>query len=85
VLTGGADGAVEEDDADGETSLQWKKVLQNRPPRCVRGPRTLGTTWPAMRSTEEGAHRWSMEVGDGIRCRGRKSGARAENPSAKAP
>jgi hypothetical protein len=31
VLPGGADGAVEEDDADGETSLQWKKVLQNRP------------------------------------------------------
>jgi hypothetical protein len=58
-LTGGADGAVEEDVVDGETPLQWKKVFQNWLPSCARGPRTLGTTWPVMRSMEEGAHRWS--------------------------
>jgi hypothetical protein len=70
VLTGGLDDAVEEDNVDGETSLQWKKVLQDQPHSCARGPRTLGTTWPAMRSTEEGAHRWSTEVSNMIRCRG---------------
>jgi hypothetical protein len=75
VLTGGADDAEEEDGDDRETSLQWKKVLQNQLPSCARGPSTLGTTWPAMRSTEEGAHRRSAEVSDRIRCRGRKSGA----------
>jgi hypothetical protein len=32
VLTGEAVGAAEEDDVDGETSLRWKKVLQNRLP-----------------------------------------------------
>jgi hypothetical protein len=70
VLTGGLDDAVEEDNVDGETSLQWKKVLQDQPHSCAKGPRTLGTTWPAMRSTEEGAHRWSTEVSNMIRCRG---------------
>jgi hypothetical protein len=53
VLTGGVDSTVEEDDFDGETSLQWKKVLQNWLPSCARGPRTLGITWPATRSMEE--------------------------------
>jgi hypothetical protein len=85
VLTGGVDSTVEEDDFDGETSLQWKKVLQNWLPSCARGPRTLGITWPATRSMEEGAHWWLAEVGDRIRCRGQRSGARAAKPSAKAP
>jgi hypothetical protein len=85
VLTRGADGMVEEDGVNGETSLQWKMVLQNRPPSCARGPSTLGTTWPATRSTEGGAHRRSAEVSDRIQCRGQKSGARATKPSAKAP
>jgi hypothetical protein len=42
---------VEEDGVDGETSLQWKRVLLNCPPNCARGPRILGTTWLAMRRT----------------------------------
>jgi hypothetical protein len=52
VLTGGADDTVEEDGVDGETPLRWKRVLQNWIPSCARGPRTLGSTWPIMRSTE---------------------------------
>jgi hypothetical protein len=79
VLTRGADGMVEEDGVDG------KKVLQNRLPSCARGPRKLGTTWSAMRSIEEGAHRRSVEVGDGIRCRGQKGEARVAKPSGKTP
>jgi hypothetical protein len=31
VLIGGANDMVEEDNVDRETSLRWKKVLQNRP------------------------------------------------------
>jgi hypothetical protein len=85
VLTGGADNAVEEDGVDGETPLQWMKVLLNWLPSCARGPRTLGTTWSAMRSMEEGAHRRSAEVRDGIWCRGRKGESRAAKPSRKAP
>jgi hypothetical protein len=73
VLTGGANGAVEEDDINGETSLQWKKVLQNCLPSRARRPKTLITTWLVTRSMEVGAHRRSVEVGDGIWCRGRKS------------
>jgi hypothetical protein len=83
VLTGGADGVVEEDDVDGETPLQWKKVLQNWLPSCARGPGTLCTTWPTMRSMEEGAHRQSVDVGNGIRCRGQKGEAQAAKPSGK--
>jgi hypothetical protein len=85
VLTGGADCVVEEDSVNGETPLQWKKVLQNRLPSCSRDPRTLGTTWPEIRSTEEGAHPWSVEVSDGIPCRARKGEARAGKPSGKIP
>jgi hypothetical protein len=59
VVTVGVDGTVEEDGIDRETLLQWKKVLQNWLPSCARGPKTLGTIWPVMRSTEEGSHRWS--------------------------
>jgi hypothetical protein len=44
VLIGGANGAVKEDNVDGVTSLQWKKVLQNWLHSCARGHRTLGTT-----------------------------------------
>jgi hypothetical protein len=44
----------------GETPLQWKKVFQNWLPSCVGGPMTLGTTWPVMKSKEEGAHRLSV-------------------------
>jgi hypothetical protein len=84
VLIGGADDMVEEDNVDRETSLRWKKVLQNRPPSCARGPRTLVTTWLAMRSTEEGAHQRPAKVGNRSRCRRRKSGARAAKPTAKA-
>jgi hypothetical protein len=73
VLTGGANDAVEEDDINGETSLQWKKVLQNCLPSRARRPKTLITTWLVTRSMEVGAHRRSVEVGDGIWCRGRKS------------
>jgi hypothetical protein len=83
VLTGEAVGAMEEDDVDGETSLQWKKVLQNHLLSSTRGPRTLGTTWPVTRSMEEGAHRRSVEVRDGIWHSGRRSGARATKPRAK--
>jgi hypothetical protein len=50
MLTGEADDTVEEDDTDRETSLQWRKVLQNWFPSCARGPRTLGTTWSATGS-----------------------------------
>jgi hypothetical protein len=84
VLTREVVGVMEQDNVDGETSLQWKKVLQNRLPSCTRGPRTLGTTWLMTRSMEEGAQRWSVEVGDGIRRSGRRSGARAAKPRAKA-
>jgi hypothetical protein len=75
VLTGGADGTVEEDGVDWETPLRWKRVLQNWLPSCTRGPRTLGSTWPTTRSTEEGAQWRSVEVSDGIRCRGQKGEA----------
>jgi hypothetical protein len=85
VLTGEAVDAAEEDDVDGETLLQWKKVLQNWLPSCTRGPRTLGTTWPVMRSMTEGTNRWSAEVGDRIRRSGQRSGARAAKPRFKAP
>jgi hypothetical protein len=74
---------VEEDGVDEETSLQLKKVLQNWLPSYARRHRTLGTTWPMTRSTEEGAHRRPVEVGDGIRCRGRNGEARATKPSGK--
>jgi hypothetical protein len=84
VLTREAVGTVEEDCKDGKTSLQWKKVLQNRLPRCTRGPWTLGTTWMAMRSMEKGADQWSTEVSAGIRHNGRRSGARASKPREKA-
>jgi hypothetical protein len=66
VHSGAVDGAVEEDNVNGETLLQWKKVIHNQLPSCARGPWTLGTTWLVTRSTEEGAHRPSAEVGDGI-------------------
>jgi hypothetical protein len=66
VLTGEAVDTTKEDDVNMETSMQWKKVLQNWLPSCTRGPRTLGTTWLATRSMEEGAHRRSAEVSDGI-------------------
>jgi hypothetical protein len=36
MLTEEAVGAVEEDGVDGETSLKWKKVLQNQLPSCTR-------------------------------------------------
>jgi hypothetical protein len=85
VLTIGVVSAGEDDGVDGETPLLRKKVLQNRLPSCTRGPGTLGTTWPATRSMEEGAHRRSAEVSGGIRHRDRRSGARAAKPSAKAP
>jgi hypothetical protein len=84
VLTGKVVGAMEQYDVDGETSLQWKKVLQNWLPSCTRGPRTLGTTWLMMRSTEEGAHRRSVEIEDGIWHSGQRSGAQAAKPRAKA-
>jgi hypothetical protein len=66
MLTREAVSAAEEDDVDGETSLQWKKLLQTRLPGCTRGPRSLGMTWPVMRSMEEGARQQSVKVDDRI-------------------
>jgi hypothetical protein len=84
MLTGEAVSAAEEDGSDEETLLRWKKVLQNRLPSCTRGPRTLGTTWPATRSMEEGAHRRSAKVSNRIRRSGWRSGSRVAKPRAKA-
>jgi hypothetical protein len=85
VLIGEAVSATEEDSVDRETSLQWKKVLQNWLPSCTRGPRTLGTTCPVIGSMEEGVHWRSAEAGDDIQRSCQRSGARAAKPRAKAP
>jgi hypothetical protein len=50
---------------------------------CTRMPRTLGKGLSAMRSTEEGAHRWMVEVNGEIQCCGRRDGSWAAKLSAR--
>jgi hypothetical protein len=82
-------------------SGRWQTTVSRKKPgeESKQGPSAdfpscTGTRWtwgnyfnslPAMRSMDEGAQQWEAEVDDVIRTRGRRSGARATKPGAKAP
>jgi hypothetical protein len=84
VLTGEANCAVEEDDVDRKICKALAKRPLDGPSSCTRTHRTLGHTLP-MGTSEGRTHRRSADGSGEMRCSGRRSGARAAKPWAKAP